>query len=209
MYIIVIIKKGEIDFMKDLDFNGNLKNDIELTQKKFSIPKAIINRILAAIIALGFVWGGYTLLGLSIINYALWFSLVIVVYGVLQGYDIKRKKGKFLKEQTDANWRLKELIRELERENVHTNVNQLHNSQVEETKNTSVKKYKDSIDKTKSVDRNIYFLDNTDNLQVLQEKEAITLTNGYEEAKNSLMLFEEEDLPSVQNNVEKRLVLRR
>lgn len=196
--------------MKNVKFVGNLKKDIEMSNKKFNLKKMIISKIIGYIATFIFAAGiTFFMFDFPMTSLPM---LIIVTVGldtIVGVIDIKKEKKKFESDKQKAQEQLISLVYSLQRVNVITNLNQLQKSKVEEKKVNSVVKGDNSKVKTKEISRNIYFLDNLDALQILREKRNTINTNGNIKQDNSLMLLEESEIPELELNVEKVLVLKR
>ncbi len=196
--------------MKNVKFVGNLKKDIEMANKKFNLTKMIISEIIICITSFILYFGiCFILFDFSMTLLPLQIIVVASINTIAINTNIKKEKKKFENDKQKAQEQLISLVYSLQRENVCTNLNQLQNSKVQEKKITSTIKDNDSKVKTKEISRNIYFLDNLDALQILREKRNTLNTNGNIKQDNSLMLLEESEIPELELNVEKVLVLKR
>ncbi len=196
--------------MKNVKFVGNLKKDIEMSNKKFNLAKSIISKIIIWVSGSLFA-AGITFVLLDFPTTALPLLLIGTagIQTIVSVKDIKIEKKKFDSDKQKAKEQLISLVYSLQRENVCTNLNQLQNSKVEENKSTSILKVDKSVVKTKEISRNIYFLDNSDDLQILREKRSTINNNGIIKEENSISLLEEHEKPELELNVEKTLVLKR
>lgn len=183
--------------MKHIQFKGNLKNDIEISRKKFSWLKTILTNVVAATIAVAVIISLALLINIPI-SLPYWIGLG-VVNGALVGWNTKKNKKRFDKRKSDAISNLNNLIFSLQKENVPVNIHNLQKSQIEETKSYAIAKVDFVTGETQgidSIDRNFYFLDNKDTLQVLNEERTTKTNDNKTDYHSSVMLFENEDLPS-------------
>lgn len=196
--------------MKNVKFFGDLKNDIEMSNKKFNLIKTISSKIIGFVVASIFAVGvNFVILDFPIATLPMQIILTSGVYTILSVIQIKKEKAKFVSDKKKASEKLIGLVYSLQRVNVCTNLDQLQNSKVQENRTTSIIKENDTKVKTTEISRDIYFLDNLDNLQVLREKRSVIKANGYTKQDNSLKIIEEHEKPEYELNVEKVLVLKR
>lgn len=194
--------------MKDVQFEGNLKNDIKLSKAKFNLPKKILGAIIFNIICFGMITIPLVMLNALPLGFQT-LAMLIPAYTVGVIYSTYYDNKKFQQSKSKAITRLNDLIQNLQNENVNASVKSLQNAQIEETKVSTTKEAGNNKFKEQIIDRTIYFLDDSHKLQMLNETRRKTDKNGEIEKSNNVMLFEEEDLQKVTQNAEKRLVLKR
>lgn len=196
--------------MKDLNYPGDLGNDIKLSNAKFNWIKGILSKftLYGAIYTAILLVVLFTLVPYIAINIPLKLSLFLLPTIANAAWSSFYDKKEFDKKKEEALDRLDELTYELYKKGIHVLTNTIRNSKVQEKALTGQQSGRDGkIINWESTDRKIYLLDLYNQLQVLNEKINLTKKKSIISSQNiidfsSLTLYEEDELSEVENNVE-------
>ena len=194
--------------MKNVKFYGDLKEDIELTKSMFSFPRVLFNNIMAYFIPLA----AFAIT----ISLVFSFSSLAFLVGLIASTIISIPRGFFITDSQEKDFlecrrlalaNLQELSFELSKHDISVDMDKLDQALIQEV--TNIQKNHQDKTETTYIDRNVYFLDNYDTLQVLRETIVSTKENDYVFEKVSLALLEPNEKEQVEQNVEKKLTFKR
>lgn len=139
------------------------------------------------------------------------FVIYTAINGGLSYFDLKKQISKFNHRYEEAINNIDQLVSDLRcKEYIHTKIKQFQNAEISEPiKSSIIKNQNNEIERTKCSDTNICFLDNGNNLQALKEMRKSITINGETTKEKRVMLFEEDDLEEIYEDVEIRLHLRK
>lgn len=181
--------------MNYLNYNGDLKDDIENSKKPFNGKREFVSRVISFIIGIPVYCLGETLFGFdreSLKNNILYYSsCYVVLETAIQCYVFKRNKKKTDERYENSNQRLYSVI---------TNMNLFLNNPVEVSKEDlqravifeDSEKVTDVVNdvkkSTETITNTFYFLDKKDKIQVLKSIRKI-LKDGRKTTSDTTSLY--------------------
>lgn len=162
--------------MQNLNYNGNLKEDIENSKKPFNSRKEIKNRIVSFIVGIPFYFLAFLIFNRFDIEFLksqlLFMSCTCLAYeSIVQSYIYKREKKKINNRYKESNQRLDRLIVDMGlvlEKPIIVNKEDLQRSVIEENEEKIIEESDYSKKSTETITDTFYFLDVNEKIQVLK-----------------------------------------
>ncbi len=191
------MKNLELKITGDIEFKGQLKNDLKISKRRSPL-KEVLFITLGGISVFVLLFQLIEVIGITGI-YSLVAQLAALSGVSFVALDLAKSiSNRFYQCKEVAHERLKNLLHQLETNQVHTYLNSLQEATIDTyTLSTSTKT-------EENVANVVYFLDAKGQIQALREESTI---NGSECKVDSLRLYEDNEMPALCTNLDKKLRL--
>lgn len=197
--------------MNIINYKGNLKEDIENSQKKFNSKKKIITGIINTCISLPPAF--FLFIAFCHFDYKLFYDYYkegfIISFAlaapIVQGIRYKLEKKRYLRMYKDSNQNLDNLVCELRDENILVSKENIQSAIIkkhQEKRFESINNVKKSV---KINEEHFYFLDSEEKLRYLKSIRNILVENKKVIQDETTLYYSDEDL-TFQENIPVRVI---